>query len=93
MNVTLATPATAYAPTSAPVAPERLGEQRELIQEIKAINASGMLGDQNMLTFVLDSATRRTVVRIVDRETNEVVSQLPPEEVLRVAREQRLLDR
>jgi len=93
MNVSLTTPATAYAPTNTPKVQEQQGEQRELIQAIKAINASGMLGDQNMLTFTVDSATRRTVVRIVDRETNEVISQLPAEEVLRVAREQRLLNR
>jgi uncharacterized FlaG/YvyC family protein len=49
------------------------------------VNASDKLGDKNELTFSLDRRTRRPVVKIVNRVTNEVVQQIPNEEVLRLA--------
>jgi uncharacterized FlaG/YvyC family protein len=81
--------AAAYTPTR----PEALAQNRELIQAVKAINASEMIGDKNMLTFVVDRETRRPVMRIVNRETNEVVSQLPPEHVLRMAEDLKSLQK
>lgn len=65
--------------------PERSPEHREIIQAVKAVNASGMFGTNSELTFVLDHETRRPVVRIVDRDTNELIRQIPPEYVLRIA--------
>jgi uncharacterized FlaG/YvyC family protein len=62
-------------------------EQRALIQAVKAVDASGMLGQDNELTFILDRATRSAVVRIVNRKTGEVVDQIPAEYVLRMAEE------
>ena len=42
-----------------PGAPRPLtDEQRNLIQAVKAVNASGMLGQDNELTFVLDRPLR-----------------------------------
>ena len=58
---------------------------REVIQAVRAVNASDKLGDKNELTFSLDRRTRRPVVKIVNRVTNEVVQQIPNEEVLRLA--------
>ena len=75
-----------------PVAPGRHPEQTEVIQAVKAINESELFGQQNELTFALDRETRRPVVRIVDRQTNEVVRQIPPETVLRVAEDLKLLN-
>jgi uncharacterized FlaG/YvyC family protein len=79
----------AYVPTP----PETLAQNRELIQAVKAINASEMIGDKNMLTFAVDRETRRPVMRIVNRETHELVRQLPPEEVLRMAAELKALEK
>jgi uncharacterized FlaG/YvyC family protein len=71
-----------------PVTPKPASpDQRTLIQAVKAVNASEFLGDQNQLTFIVDRATRRTVVRIVDRKSGEVVEQIPAEYVLRMAEE------
>ena len=50
-------------------------QNREIIQAVRAINASVKLGDNNELTFSLDRQTRRTVIKIVDRIT--IVSSLP----------------
>ena len=64
-----------------------LAEHRELIQAVKSVNASESLGQNNELSFLLDRETRRPVIRIVDRKTKEVIRQLPPEYVLRMAQE------
>jgi flagellar protein FlaG len=77
----------ALAAAVASVAPERTAEQREVIQAIKAVNAAELFGENSELTFVLDRESRRPVVRIVDRQTNEVIQQIPPEYVLRMAQE------
>jgi flagellar protein FlaG len=58
---------------------------REVIQAVRAVNASGKLGDRNQLNFSLDRRTRRPVITIVNRDTNEVVDQIPSEQVLRLA--------
>lgn len=60
-------------------------EDRELIKAVKALNAAELFGENNELTFVLDRQTHRVLVRIVDRETKEVVRQIPPEHALRMA--------
>jgi uncharacterized FlaG/YvyC family protein len=60
-------------------------EKREVIQAVKAVNASQMLGEDNELVFQRDRTTQRMVIRLVDRKTGDVISQLPPEYVLRTA--------
>lgn len=75
-------PAHAPAP-SVPDAPA--AEGRELVRAVKALNGAEMFGDHNLLTFRRDPETHRMVVRLVDRETGEVVAQIPEEYVLRLA--------
>lgn len=79
------------AAASTPLPAEKLSEHRELIQAVKALNAAEIFGQNRELTFVLDRETRRAVVRIVDRKTNEVIRQIPPELVLRMAKDLSLL--
>ena len=62
-------------------------EQRNLVQAVEAVNASGMLGQDNELTFVQDRTLRRAVAQIVNKQTGEVVDQIPAEYVLRMAEE------
>jgi len=61
-------------------------ENRQVVQAVRALNASGKLGVSD-LTFSLDRYTRRPVVKLVNRQTNEVVAQIPNERVLRIAEE------
>jgi flagellar protein FlaG len=68
-------------------AADRRTEQREIIQAVHAVNRSEMLGRDSELKFLLDPDTRRPVVRIVNRETGEVLNQIPPERVLRMAQD------
>ena len=62
-------------------------EQKALLQAVKSINASGVLGGENELTFVIDRATKIAVVRIVNKETGELVQQIPTKQVLEMAEE------
>jgi uncharacterized FlaG/YvyC family protein len=75
---------TATAPT--PIAPaNKAAENREVIQAVKALNGSQMFGQENELMFQRDRQTQRMIVRVVNRTTQEVVSQIPAEYVLRLA--------
>jgi flagellar protein FlaG len=75
----------ASSPPAAPrVSVEEAAQRRQLLQAANSVNESGVLG-QNQLEFVLDRQTHRAVIRMVDRTTHQVVSQIPPEYVLRLA--------
>ncbi len=63
----------------------RLQTKPELAQAVTAVNGSKLFGQDSELTFAMDRETRRTVVRLVDRDTRKVIRQIPPEYVLRLA--------
>jgi len=65
---------------------KRTPEQRGLIQAVAKVNKSGLLGKEWELTFLMDRDTGRPLIRVVDRQTREVVQQIPPEYVLNVAK-------
>jgi uncharacterized FlaG/YvyC family protein len=65
-------------------APEDRVERRQLMQATNTVNESGILG-RNQLVFMVDRATHRPIIRVENRDTHEVVLQLPPEYVLRLA--------
>ena len=73
--------------TAQTAAPEKAADRMKLAQAVKTVNDSRTFGDNQELTFVLDRTTRRTLVRLIDRQTQEVVMQIPPEYVLRLAEE------
>jgi flagellar protein FlaG len=68
------------------VQPQRLSEEdRTLIRAVKSVNASGLMGDSNEVTYMIDRASQRLVVRVVNRESGEVVNQIPAEYILKMA--------
>lgn len=71
----------------ASVAPQQAAQRQQLIKAADAINVSQALGASNELVFVFDRNTHRPIMRVVDRKTNDVVMQLPPEYVLQLAAE------
>ena len=74
----------------APVTPvEKGAEHRQVVQAVKAVNGTEMFGPENELQFRKDPQTKRMVVRVVNRQTREVMSQVPPEYVLRLAEDLR----
>ena len=77
----------ATAITQAPTPAERSPEVREMIEAVKAINKSELLGNQNELSFTFDRLTKKPVIRIVDRLTKKVVRTIPPEYLKRLSEE------
>lgn len=70
----------------APVVPiDRSAEVREVVRAVKALNGTEMFGPENELRFQKDPQTQKMVMRVVNRKTSEVVSQVPEEYVLRLA--------
>lgn len=70
---------------ASPVTPvNQPAEHRDVIQAVKALNATEMFGQDNELVFQMDRESRSLIVRIVNRKTQEVVSQIPPEYILRL---------
>jgi flagellar protein FlaG len=77
-------------PTVMPVtalSPQQRAEQRQLIQAVRAMNESEFFGDTSELTFSLDPDTRRPIFKLIDKRTQEVIRQVPPEYLLRLAQE------
>ena len=72
---------------TAPVPVDHAAQNREVVQAVKALNGTEMFGQDNQLQFQKDQRTGRMVVRVVNRKTNEVISQIPPEYVLRLAQD------
>ena len=68
-----------------PLSPEMRAKQAQLVRAVEAVNEARLFGENSELTFSLDRETRRPVMKIVDRETQEVIRQIPPEYVLRLA--------
>jgi len=64
---------------------EDASQRAKLVQAVKIVNESKTLGENNELTFVLDRATGRTLTRVIDRNTQEVVLQLPLDSILTLA--------
>ena len=73
-----------YGP-AAVVPVDRLAEARDAVRAVKALNGAEMFGPENELRFQRDPQTRKMVMRLVNRTTSEVVSQVPEEHVLRMA--------
>ena len=70
---------------AAPIPAESSAQNRQVVQAVKALNKSEMFGENNDLEFQKDPDTKRMVVKVVNRNTGEVVSQIPPEYVLRLS--------
>jgi len=73
--------------TQAPTPSERAPEIREMIENVKAINKSELLGNDNELSFTFDRNTKKPIIRIVDRQTKKVIRTIPPEYLKRLSEE------
>ena len=62
-------------------------DQRALLGAVRSVNAAELLGPDNRLSFVKDRATQQPVIRVVSKDTGDVVAQIPSEDVLRMAEE------
>jgi uncharacterized FlaG/YvyC family protein len=73
-------------PQAAAVPAAEAAQRREVIQAARSVNDSGLLG-RNQLVFLVDRATHKPIIRVEDPDTHEVVMQLPPEYVVRMAQD------
>jgi uncharacterized FlaG/YvyC family protein len=60
-------------------------EHFQLIQAVKAVNAASVLGDHAEIQFSIDRRTRLPIIKVLDRNTKEVIDQVPSEYILRLA--------
>lgn len=70
-------------------APEPPQQQPEPAQVQKAVEAMKQLVEAkapNSLAFSVDDSTGKTIVRITDAQTGEMIRQIPSEEMLEIAR-------
>jgi flagellar protein FlaG len=84
MDITSLQPAGSLSVASAQVSVQEAAQRRQVLQAAQSVNESGVLG-QNQLVFALDRETHRPVIRVVDRTTQQVITQIPPEYVLQLA--------
>ena len=60
---------------------------REIAHAVRVINEAGDIPGNQELTIALDRNSGQPVIRLVDRQTGEVLKQFPGERVLRMAEE------
>lgn len=72
---------------SSALSPQDRAEQKQLIHAVESLNRAGFFGPSNELQLSYDRGARRHVVKLVDLQTKEVIQQIPPEYVLRLAKE------
>lgn len=71
-------------PASAPI-PAGSGESEPVNQAVEVLNEYVQSVNRD-LQFSVDEASGRTVIKVLDAETQEVVRQIPSEEILALAR-------
>ncbi len=89
--------AAAYSNTAEATAPQRLAQQpREASGELPPVDAKllekavkdlskGVQNLQRSLQFSVDESSGRTVIKVVDKDTQEVIRQIPEQQVLELA--------
>ena len=60
---------------------------------MKTVNQSGVFGSSDELTFSYDAETGRPVIRLINKETKELVRQIPAEYLLRLSDDPKRLAR
>ncbi len=66
----------------APKSREDADAQQAVVTAVRALNKSELLGSDRQLQFTRDSQTQRMVIQIVDKQSGDVVDQIPPEQIL-----------
>jgi flagellar protein FlaG len=87
MNISSVNPVAVPPAATSVKTPEDVSQRARVVEAVKVVNESNTLGENNELTYVLDRASGRTLTRVIDRKTQEVVLQIPTESVLRLAQQ------
>jgi uncharacterized FlaG/YvyC family protein len=85
LSVSLAgtTPGPITAEHGAPAAARALN--RAVSTAVSDLNSAGYAGEGRELTFSVDHATKKPVIKVIETATKEVISQWPPEYLLEIA--------
>lgn len=59
--------------------------QRQIVAAVHAVNKGELMGEGRQLLFARDPDTRKPIIQIVDRDSGDVIDQIPPETVLQLA--------
>lgn len=73
-----------YSLTQPASSSQQTAENRQVLRAVNSVNQSGTLGE-NQLVFSIDRETHRPIIRVENRQTHEVVLQIPPQYVLNLA--------
>ena len=57
-----------------------------IVRAVEQVNESEFLGPRDEITITFEADSKKPILRLVDRETNEVIRQVPAEYLLRLAR-------
>jgi flagellar protein FlaG len=74
-------------PAAAPLKGASTPNEPSLAQLTDAVNKinKSMASESRGLEFSVDSDSKRTIVKVVDRQTNELIRQIPTVETLQIA--------
>jgi uncharacterized FlaG/YvyC family protein len=85
MEVSIIGRTSAVMTVETPTKPQEQTAPAELVSAVRAINRTELLGERTELMFARDPETNRPIVRIVDKDTQEILDQIPPESILSLA--------
>lgn len=72
-------------PSAAVQQPVPLPDMEQIKEAVQKINKV-MQAMSNDLEFSIDEDTNRTIIKVIDQQTNEVIRQLPAKESLEIAK-------
>jgi uncharacterized FlaG/YvyC family protein len=91
MNVSSISNLASHLSAATPAKPHPTPDQTALLQSVKAavktVNDAQLFGQDNEVTFRIDRAVNIAVVRVVNKQTGELVEQIPNEQMLKLAEE------
>ena len=68
----------------APTLQEDPATTRQIVTAVRALNEAELMGPNRQFTYTRDPKTQLPVINVIERETGDVVGQLPPEAILQL---------
>lgn len=73
--------------TSQTASQDWLSNDRQAVAAVQWLNKAEWLGQERELKYRHDPKTGKLTIQVVDRQTGEIVDQIPPESILRLVTE------
>jgi uncharacterized FlaG/YvyC family protein len=78
------TPQIASTVESVAVSSIEAAHRRQVAAALRGLNQMNVFGASRELTFTFDRTSHQMIIRVIDRDTHELVMQLTPEYLLRL---------